>query len=292
MAAQKQITLPVMGMTCANCATTVERNARKVEGVDEAVVNFGTEKLTVTYEPTLTSFQALIERVERAGYKIPVATLELPITGMTCANCISTVERTLNQKVPGILEATVNFATEKASIRYVPGTVSQADIVAAIERAGYGVVQATSANALVDAEAAARAREISNQTRKLIVGLFFTGLIFLIAHNWLFLFLTVHGFDSLDNWVYPPWVNFVLMVLATPVQFYTGWDYYVGAYKSLRNKSANMDVLVALGSSVAYFYSVVVTIGFLPWGVGNPYEISDAELFNSLNDCLETVECH
>jgi Cu+-exporting ATPase len=263
MAAQKQITLPVIGMTCTNCATTVERNARKVEGVDEAVVNFGTEKLTVTYDSTLTSLQTLIERVERAGYKIPVATLELPITGMTCANCVNTVERTLNQKVPGILEATVNFATEKASIRYIPGTVSQADIVAAIERAGYGVVQATSANALVDAEAAARAREIRNQTRKLIVGLFFTGLIFLIAHNWLFLFLTVHGFDSLDNWVYPPWVNFVLMVLATPVQFYTGWDYYVGAYKSLRNKSANMDVLVALGSSVAYFYSVIVTIGLL-----------------------------
>jgi len=263
MATQKQITLPVIGITCANCAGIIERIAQKVGGVDRAVVNVGTEKVTVTYDPATASLPAIIDRIERAGYKIPIATLELPVTGMTCANCVNTVERTLNKKVPGILEATVNFATEKASIRYIPGAVTPAEITTAIERAGYGVVQADSGEALVDVEAAVRAQEISNQTRKLIVGLFFTGLIFLIAHNWLFLFLTVHGFDSLDNWVYPPWVNFVLLILATPVQFYTGWDYYVGAYKSLRNRSANMDVLVALGSSVAYFFSVIVTIGML-----------------------------
>ncbi len=263
MAPQKQITMPVLGMTCANCAVTIERNAKKVEGVNEAVVNFGTEKVTVTYDPALATPQAIIARIERAGYKIPTAILELPITGMTCANCANTVERTLNKKVPGIVEANVNFATEKVTIKYIPGVVSQADMVAAIERAGYGVVQVEAEEGLLDAAEAARAQEIRNQTLKLGVGLFFTGLIFLIAHNWLLLFLTVHGFDSLDNWVYPRWVNFVLFLLATPVQFYTGWDYYVGAYKSLRNKSANMDVLVALGSSVAYFYSVVVTIGLL-----------------------------
>ncbi len=263
MATQKQIILPVLGITCANCAAIIERNAQKAKGVNQAVVNVGTDKVTVTYDPTATTLPAIVDRIERAGYKIPVATLELPITGMTCTNCVNTVERTLTKKVPGILEATVNFATEKASIRYVPGTVTQVDIVTAIERAGYGVIQAESDGALVDVEAAARAQEIGNQTRKLLVGLFFTGLIFLIAHNWLFLFLTVHGFDSLDNWVYPPWVNFALFILATPVQFYTGWDYYVGAYKSLRNRSANMDVLVALGSSVAYFYSVIVTVGML-----------------------------
>ena len=173
------------------------------------------------------------------------------------------MERTLNKKVPGILEATVNFATEKAMVQYVPGTVGREEIVAAIEQAGYGVVPIEDPGELVDAEAIARAREISNQTRKLMVGLLFTGLLFFIAHNWLFLFITTYGFDSLDNWVYPVWVNFALFVLATPVQFYTGWDYYVGAYKSLRNGAANMDVLVALGASVAYFYSVVVTLGLI-----------------------------
>lgn len=262
--ANQKITLPVSGMTCANCAATVERNARKVNGVTQAVVNFGNDTVTVSYNPAKTSLSAIVQRIEQAGYRVPAATLELSITGMTCANCAATVERTLNKKVPGVLTAGVNFATEKATATYIPGVAGRAGIIAAIERAGYGVAQKEpSAAADVDAGQVARNAEISRQTRRLAVGLFFSGLIFLIAHNWLFLFLTVHGFDSLDNWVYPRWVNVVLLLLASPVQFYTGWDYYTGAYKSLRNRSANMDVLVALGSSVAYFYSVVVTVGLL-----------------------------
>jgi Cu+-exporting ATPase len=260
---QQQVTLPIIGITCANCATTIERNAKKVEGVSEAMVNLSNEKVTVTYDPAVATPQAIAARIDRAGYKVPVATLELPITGMTCANCVNTVERTLNKKVPGVVTATVNFATEKATVQYIPGAVSPAEMIAAIERAGYGVIHPDPAMSPVDAEAAARQQEIRNQSLKLAVGLFFTGLIFLIAHNWLFLFITTYGFDSLDNWVYPVWVNFVLLILATPVQFYTGSDYYAGAYKSLRNRSANMDVLVALGSSVAYFYSVIITLGLL-----------------------------
>ncbi|MCB0210819.1 MAG: copper ion binding protein, partial [Anaerolineae bacterium] len=189
MASPQKITLPVIGITCANCATTIERNAKKVDGVEDAVVNFGSEKVTISYNPATTTLQTVIARIERAGYQIPTATIELPITGMTCANCVNTVERTLNKKVPGILEATVNFATEKATVRYIPGTVTQADMVAAIERAGYGVVQIdpqTDAS-LIDAEQIARQEEIRRQTRKLMVGLFFTGLIGFIAHNWLFL---------------------------------------------------------------------------------------------------------
>jgi Cu+-exporting ATPase len=139
-------------MTCANCVATVERSAKKVEGVNNAVVNFGTEKVTVTYDPAKANLQAVVDRIGKAGYQVPIATLELPITGMTCANCVSTVERTLNQKVPGILEATVNFATEKATVKYIPGAASRADMVAAIERAGYGVVAAASDEELVDAE--------------------------------------------------------------------------------------------------------------------------------------------
>ncbi len=195
--------------------------------------------------------------------QIQTATLELAITGMTCANCVNTVERVLNKKVPGIQKAAVNFATEKAIVEYIPGLVSQAEMVAAVEKAGYGVVRIDTGQTPADAEEVARAREISDKTRKLMVGLFFTGLTFLIAHNWLMLFLTVHAFDSLDRWVYPVWVNFVLWLLATPVQFYTGWDYYTGAYKSLRSGWANMDVLVALGATATYLYSVVATVGLL-----------------------------
>jgi Cu+-exporting ATPase len=255
MSEQKQITMPVLGMTCANCVATVERNTKKVEGVSNAVVNFGSEKMTVTYDPVVATPQAIVERVERAGYHVPVATLELPITGMTCANCVNTVERALNKKVPGIVAATVNFATEKATVKYIPGAVSRADIVAAIERAGYGVVQVDSEVELVDAEKEAREREIRDQTRKLWVGVIFT--------LPLFLFSMARDFGLVGHWAHTAWVNYLMWLLATPVQFYTGWDYYVGTSKALRNKSANMDVLIALGSSVAYFYSILVTVGFL-----------------------------
>lgn len=256
MATDKQITMPVLGMTCANCVAAVERNTKKVEGVSDAVVNFGTEKVTITYDPTLARPEQMIERIKKAGYEVPVATLDLPITGMTCANCVATVERALNKKVPGILEASVNFATEKATIKYIPGAVTRADMVAAVERAGYGVVEAASEDELVDAEKLARDAEIADQTRKLWVGVIFTVPLFLLSMG--------RDFGLLGMWSHAPWVNILFWALATPVQFYTGWDYYLGGYKSLRNKSANMDVLVALGSSVAYFYSIIITAGLLP----------------------------
>jgi len=252
---EKQLTMPVIGMTCANCVAAVERNSKKVEGVSEAVVNFSTEKVTLTYDPAVAQPQSVIERIERAGYQVPVATLELPITGMTCANCVATVERTLNKKVPGILEAAVNFATEKATVKYIPGAVSRAEMVAAVERAGYGVVQAGSDEELVDAEKLAREQEIRDQTRKLWVGVAFTLPLFLLSMG--------RDFGLVGDWAHATWVNYLFWLLATPVQFYTGWDYFVGGYKSLRNKSANMDVLVAMGSSAAYFYSIVVTVGLL-----------------------------
>ena len=263
MPKEVQLTLPVLGMTCANCVAAVERNAKKDPGVSEATVNFGTEKLTVTYNPKEASPAQVIERVERAGYRIPTVTTELPITGMTCANCVAAVERALNKKVPGVVDASVNFATEIASVTTIPGVVHCADIVAAIERAGYGVVAPAAANVgPFDTEQAARDAEINRQKRQLWVGLFFTGLIMWMTHKRILLLLTAQGINSIDQWVYDPWLNVILLLLATPVQFYTGRDYYTGAFKSLRNRSANMDVLVALGSGVAYLYSLVITLSF------------------------------
>jgi len=204
---------------------------------------------------TIFPKKAMIERIERAGHQVPTATLDLAITGMTCANCVAAVERTLNKKVPGVVEATVNFATEKATVRYVPGAVGRADLVAAIERAGYGVVEAESEEELIDAEKEAREREVRDQTRKLWVGVTFTLPLFTLS--------MARDFGLLGDWASAPWVNLLFWALATPVQFYTGRDYYVGGFKSLRNKSANMDVLVALGSSVAYFYSIAIVLGLL-----------------------------
>ncbi len=255
MSEQTQLTFPVMGMTCANCVATVERSTKKVEGVTDASVNFASEKVTITYDPDVISgkevTEKVIERVKKAGYEIPTATVELPLVGMTCATCANTIERRLN-KVDGVLEATVNFASEKASVTYTPGAVTKADLVAAVRKAGYDVVEVDDDEEMEDAEALARKAELKHQQQRLIIGAIFT--IPLVAMTML------RDFGFLGDWAHATWVNWFFLALATPVQFYVGKDYYTGAYKSLRNGSANMDVLVAMGTTVAYFYSLAVLI--------------------------------
>jgi len=249
--AEKQVTLPITGMHCANCSGTIERSLNKLDGVAQANVNYASERATVVYDPSVLGEDAIISKIQDVGYDVATAKVELPITGMTCANCVATVERTLNKKVPGVVAANVNFATEKATVEYVPGQVTRADMVAAIEKAGYGVVEAE-AGQLEDAEQAAREAEIRDQTRKFWIGVLFSLPLFLLS--------MARDFGLLGAWAYQPWVNWLMLAMATPVQFYVGWDYYTGGWKALRNGSANMDVLVAMGSSVAFLYSVLVTV--------------------------------
>jgi Cu+-exporting ATPase len=246
------INLPVGGMTCASCATAVERAVKKLAGVDAAAVNFATEQVAVSFEPKLVTLGQVVRQIENAGYAVPTGKVELAITGMTCANCAATIERTLNRKAPGVLHAAVNFASERAVVEYVPGAVSVDDLIAAVAKAGYGAVAPGGLPEAEDAEARARAREISDQTRKFIVGVLCSLPLFLLSMG--------RDFGLTGDWSHAAWVNWVFWALATPVQFYTGWDYYTGGFKSLRNRSANMDVLVAMGSSVAYAYSLAVLL--------------------------------
>ncbi|MCP4362689.1 MAG: copper-translocating P-type ATPase [Chloroflexi bacterium] len=252
---EQQLTFPVMGMTCANCVAAVERNTKKVAGVTEANVNFASERVTITFDPdqidAKTVTADVIARIHKAGYEIPTATVELPLLGMTCANCANSIERRLN-KTDGVLEAAVNYANEKAVVTYTPGAVTRAELVAAVRKAGYDVVEIEGDEEAEDAEAAARQAEIKHQQKRLTVGLIFSVPLFFMS--------MFRDFGLLGAWSHAAWVNWLFWALATPVQFYVGWDYYSGAYKSLRNRSANMDVLVAMGSSVAYIYSIFVTI--------------------------------
>ncbi|MBX7250768.1 MAG: heavy metal translocating P-type ATPase, partial [Candidatus Promineofilum sp.] len=251
----KQVTLPVVGMTCANCVVAVERNAKKAAGVTDAAVNFASERVTVSYDPDVAGGAQVtadvIDRIRRAGYDVPTAEVELPLLGMTCANCAATIERRL-KKTDGVVDASVNLASERATVRYAPGATTRADLVAAVRAAGYDVVEAAEGEEAVDAEAAAREAEIAHQKRRLLVGALFTLPLFLLSMG--------RDLGLLGSWAGALWVDWLFLALATPVQFYVGWDYYTGAFKSLRNGSANMDVLVALGSSVAYFYSVAVLL--------------------------------
>ena len=180
-----------------------------------------------------------------------IANAEFPVTGMTCANCAMNIERALTRKVPGIVKATVNFASERVFVEYDPTAASMDDMAAAIEKAGFKAILAQEdAEDAEDMEQAARKAEIKDQTHKFMVGVCFSLPLFLMS--------MARDFGLIGHWSHGPWVNWLFFLLASPVQFYTGWDYYVGGIKSIRNQSANMDVLVALGSSVAYFYSLAL----------------------------------
>ena len=248
---EKQVTLPITGMHCTNCSDTIARDLGKLEGVSAANVNYATEKATVVFNPSVLAESVIIEKIEDSGYRVATGEIELPITGMHCVNCAATVEKVLNEMQPSVVSANVNFATEKAQIAYIPGQVTPTDLIAAIEGAGYGVVE-SDPDQLVDAEQIARETEIHEQTRK-----FWIGVVFSLP---LFLFSMARDFALLGSWSDALWGNWLMFVLATPVQFYVGWDYYTGSFKALRNGAANMDVLVAMGSSAAFFYSVPVTV--------------------------------
>ena len=251
MAEVKNITLPVTGMTCSNCATTIERNVRKLPGVNVANVNLANEKLTVAYDPALLDEHGIIARVERIGYGIATGKTELPIKGLSDNSDALSLEKVL-VKQNGVLAASVSFGTERVSLQYIPGLTSIAEIAAAIRKAGFDLVQVGESESLEDVEAKVRAVEISRQKRLLILGLILT------------IPLVVFSMSRDFGLVSFQYDKLAMFIPATIVQFVVGWQYYVGSFKSLRSGGANMDVLIALGSSVAYFYSVGVTFGLIP----------------------------
>ena len=249
----KQITLPITGMTCANCVAAVERNLKKLDGVHTAVVNLSSERATVEFDGSKLTAPDLIARVERAGYGVATGEADLIIKRLADDSDARRLERTL-ASLEGVLEAQVTFAGEKARVNYVPTMISQAEIRRAIGASGFEALEL--GGSAEDAEAEARQRELKEQRRLLIVGLLFTVP--------LFLFSMARDFGLMGSWAHASWVHYGMWAVATPVQFYVGRQYYVGAYKSLTNRSANMDVLIAMGSSVAYLYSIFITLGVIP----------------------------
>ncbi|WP_299983226.1 cation-translocating P-type ATPase [Desulfobacula sp.] len=187
-------------------------------------------------------------------------TLNLPITGMSCTNCAANITRTVS-KLDGVTNANVNFASERLLVDYMPSIVSLDTIVSEIRKIGFDLIVADEGQDEKDVEEIARHAEIRDQMQKFIVGVVFALPLFIISMS--------RDFGLIGSWSHAPWVNWFFLFLATPVQFYTGMDYYIGAYKNLRNKSTNMDVLIALGSSVAYFYSLAILV--LPGLDGHVY---------------------
>ncbi|MDR4430540.1 heavy metal translocating P-type ATPase [Bacillus anthracis] len=243
---QKEANLQISGMTCAN---RIEKGLKKVEGVHDANVNFALEKTKIMYDPQKTNPQQFKEKVESLGYGIVSDKAEFTVSGMTCAACANRVEKRLN-KLEGVNGATVNFALESATVDFNPDEINVNEMKSAITKLGYKLEVKSDEQ---DESTDHRLQEIERQKKKFIIS-------FILSFPLLWAMVSHFSFTSfiyLPDMLMNPWVQ---LALATPVQFIIGGQFYVGAYKALRNKSANMDVLVALGTSAAYFYSVYLSI--------------------------------
>ncbi len=258
----KETSLQISGMTCAACAVRIEKGLNKIPGVEEATVNLALEKSAIKFDPAQTNVEALLTKVRDLGYGVVTEKSEFDITGMTCAACSARIEKGLN-KMDGVVNANVNLALEKATVEYNPATLAKTDIIKKVEALGYGAKTKEEANQeTVDY----RQREVENQTGK-----FLFSAILSIPLLW-----AMVGHFSFTSFIYVPdmFMNpWVQLALSTPVQFIIGKQFYVGAYKALKNGSANMDVLVALGTSAAYFYSLYLS-------------------FLSLSETAQTVELY
>lgn len=258
MATQEK-TLQINGMTCAACANRIEKGLSKIEGVERANVNFALERSTIVYDPEKTSVNEFKERVEKLGYSVVQEKASFDISGMTCVACATRIEKRIS-KMDGVTNANVNFALETIAVEYDDKQVQTSDMITAIKKLGYELIPKQDGQKKMDH----KEQEIKKQQRKFIISLILTAPLLwtMVAH---FEFLS---FIYLPNVLMNPWVQ---LALATPVQFYVGAQFYKGAFNALRNKSANMDVLVALGTSAAYFYSLYLSFEWMNTGrVGHP----------------------
>jgi P-type Cu+ transporter len=254
----KQVSLPIQGMTCASCVVHVEGGLNGVDGVDKATVNLANERATVQFDPEKTNIDKMVAAVRDVGYDVVVDKITLPIGGMTCASCVAHVEGGLRQ-VPGVLNANVNLATERATVEMVPGAVTLADLKHAVEDVGYEVLDlGGKEEEFVDRERALREQERQREWRDLMIGIAFTLPLFILGMSHDILYFMLGRTDVLPWLFNSPYFNWLLFALATPVQFYVGRSYHRGAWKSATALAPNMDLLISLGTNAAYWFSVIV----------------------------------
>jgi Cu+-exporting ATPase len=239
---RRVLDLPIAGMTCAACSTRLENNLNRLDGV-RAGINLAAEKAHIEYDPTRIDAQILLDRISKTGFSVPRQTIDLRLTGMTCAACAERIEKVL-KGLPGV-EARVNPASELAQVSYQPGLTDLDALTAAVAQTGYGAYPVSAASR--DQEKARKAAAYRRERLEFVVAALFT--LPLLAEM-LFMFSGGHG-------LLPGWLQ---LLLATPVQFVAGKRFYSGAWHALRGGGANMDVLVALGTSAAYFYSLAAML--------------------------------
>ncbi|MEE1655004.1 heavy metal translocating P-type ATPase [Microvirga sp. CF3062] len=263
------IDIPIKGMTCASCVNRVEKAIRSVEGVRAANVNLATERAHVEFAPVGANPAAVAEAIRSVGYEPSDSTVELKIHGMTCASCVGRVEKALN-RVSGVLEASVNLATERASIRYLGGADMVARLIGAVEQTGYEAEAPRQGSEQSDRERIAREAEISGLQRSLTLAALLTLPVFVLE-------MGSHFIPAVHDWVMETLGHrtswYLQFALTTLVLFGPGLRFFRKGVPALLRWSPDMNSLVVLGTSAAYAYSVVATFlpDLLPAGMANVY---------------------
>ncbi|WP_248906759.1 heavy metal translocating P-type ATPase [Halocatena marina] len=252
---QRRTQLEIQGMSCANCSQTITRALQALDGVSEANINAATDEGTIEYDPEKTSLTEIYATIEDAGYSAQRTSTSIGIIDMTCSNCAETNEAAL-KNVSGVLSAEVNYATDEATVAYNPASVTHQQLYDAIENAGYSPIRDADGSKRRDA---ARNKEIRRQRRLTLFGAALSlPLIAFLVERFLL------GGGILPETVLGVEFGWVEFLLATPIQVVLGWSFYTNSYNALvKNRTANMDVLIALGSSTAYLYSVAVLLGLI-----------------------------
>ncbi|PSP79877.1 heavy metal translocating P-type ATPase [Halobacteriales archaeon QS_4_69_225] len=263
---ERTVSLDIQGMSCTSCAQSITDALDALDGISDTTINFATDEGTVTYDPEWVSLAEIYQAVDDAGYRALRESVSIGIVDMTCANCAETNQQAL-ERASGVIRAEVNFATDEAQVEYNPAEISVDELYDAIEDAGYTPIRETESDADGQSERdhreAARTAEIRKQLRLTLFGAVLSApLVFFLVERFLF------GGGILPESILGIEFGWVEFVLATPVQAVLGWQFYKNSYKALaKNRRANMDVLIALGSSTAYLYSVAVLLGLVAGGL-------------------------
>ncbi len=265
---QHELDIPVEGMTCAACVGRVERALAKVDGVESVQVNLATNHATVQAPRGRVATADLIRAIRDSGYEAPTSEASIVVSGMTCASCVNRVTRAL-EKVPGVVDVDVNLATERATVTYVPGAGDVKALVAAVEDAGYEVVD-QKADDEEDAEAQRQEAQRKKLLNRLLLAAAVTVPIMILDMGGMM--MPAFG-DWLDAVLGRQGLHLVLFALGSIVQFGPGLQFYRTGWASLRHRSPDMNALVMIGTTAAYGYSVVATFfpGILPEGTVHVY---------------------
>ncbi len=248
--ATSKVVINVGGMTCATCATKVEKALREMPGVDSAAVNLASEKATVSFNAGETDIDNIVNTIEDLGYQARLQKAVYAVEGMTCASCVARVEKALSG-VEGVASADVNLATERATVTFNPEQTSYEKMARAVDAAGYKLVASAEGEEALDRERKRREREARLLKAKLIYSASSAVVIMVLSMG----HMAIPGLNSLSQRT----LFFILFVLATPVQFGPGWTFYRGAWKAARHGTTDMNTLIAVGTTAAYGYSVLVT---------------------------------